>query len=153
MHIPADHLAAPYVSYILLLFFLLSCVVTHFLGWPTIRERPPGLIQHVLAVLVFWSWVLLLPRFPPSSRSLRLFAWASILLHGPLDSCLDLLPRSSPTTGAKTGRTAHVFTAQGGTRRDASEPRHAILKRTPTPKQFLHFTAYESLKHPPDTRS
>ena len=35
------------------------------------RQRPPGLIQHVLTVLVFWSWVLLLPRLPPSSRSLR----------------------------------------------------------------------------------
>ena len=42
------------------------------------RERPPGLIQHVLTVLVFWSWVLLLPRLPPSSRSLRLFLCASI---------------------------------------------------------------------------
>ena len=40
---------------------------------PFIRERLPGLIQHVLAVLAFWSWVLLLPRLPPSSRSLRLF--------------------------------------------------------------------------------
>ena len=30
-----------------------------------IRERPPGLIKHVLTVLVFWSWVLVV------SRSLR----------------------------------------------------------------------------------
>ena len=29
---------------------------------PKIREIPPGLLQHVLTVLVFWSWVLLLPR-------------------------------------------------------------------------------------------
>ena len=35
-----------------------------------IREIPPGLLQHVLTVLVFWSWVLLLPRLPPWSRSL-----------------------------------------------------------------------------------
>ena len=67
----------------------------------------------LLTVLVFWSWVLLLPRLPPWSRSLRLFPWASILLYGPL----DIAARSSPTTRAKTGRTAHVFTAQGGTRR------------------------------------
>ena len=45
-----------------------------------IREIPPGLLQHVLTVLVFWSWFLLLPRLPPWSRSLRLFPWASILL-------------------------------------------------------------------------
>ena len=46
------------------------------------RERPPGLLQHVLTVLVFWSWVLLLPQLPPWSRSLRLLLWASILLYG-----------------------------------------------------------------------
>ena len=78
---------------------------------------PPGLFQYVLTVLVFWSCVLLLPQLPPSSRSLRLFPGASILLHGPLDICLDLLPTPPPTTCAKTGRTAHVFTAQGGIRR------------------------------------
>ena len=82
-----------------------------------IRERPPGLIQHVLTVLVFWSWVLLLPWLPPLSRSLRLFPWASILLHGPLDSCLDLLPTAPLPPVQKTGRTAHAFTAQGGTLR------------------------------------
>ena len=62
----------------------------------TIKERPPGLIQHVLTVLVFLSWVLLLPWPPPSSRSLRLCPWASPLLHGPLDICLDLLPAAPP---------------------------------------------------------
>ena len=76
-------------------------------------EIPPGFLQHVLAVLVFWSWVLLLPRLPPWSRSLRLFPWASILLHGPLDTawicCLQL-----PHYPCKSGRTAHVFTAQEG---------------------------------------
>ena len=33
-------------------------------GWegpPNLREIPPGLLQHVLTVLVFWSCVLLLP--------------------------------------------------------------------------------------------
>ena len=68
-------------------------------------ETRPGLIQHVLTVLGFVFWALLLPWPPPSSRSLRLCPWASILLYGPLNVCLDLLP------------TAHVFTAQGGTRR------------------------------------
>ena len=77
------------------------------------RERPPGLIQHVLTVLVFWSWVLLLPQLPPSSRSLALFPWASILLHGPLDICLDLLPATFLPPVQSTGCTTHVFTAQG----------------------------------------
>ena len=61
-----------------------------------LRKRPPGLIRHVLTVLVFLFWVLLLPRPPPSSRSLRLCPWTSILLHGPLDICLDLLPAAPP---------------------------------------------------------
>ena len=56
------------------------------------RERPPGLIQLVLAVPVFWCWALLLPWLPLSSRSLRSFPWASILLHGPLDICSDVVP-------------------------------------------------------------
>ena len=36
------------------------------------RERPPGLIQHVLTVLLFFFPLMLLLRSPPSSRSLRL---------------------------------------------------------------------------------
>ena len=55
------------------------------------RAGPPGLIQHVPTVLVFWSWVLLLHQLPPSFRSLRLLRWPSILLHGPLDICLDVV--------------------------------------------------------------
>ena len=56
----------------------------------------------------FWSWVLLLPRLPPSSRSLRLFPWASILLHGPLDICLDLLP-AAPPHQCKKRDAHHIF--------------------------------------------
>ena len=93
-----------------------------------IRETPPGLLQHVLTVLVFWSWVLLLPRLPPWSRSLRLFHWASILLYGPL----DIAPHSSATTRAKMGRTAHVLTAQGGTRR----PKPSSAKKSRSPPQW-----------------
>ena len=72
------------------------------------RERPPGLIQHVLTVLAFWSWVLLLPWLPPSSRSLRAFPWASILLHGPLDICLDLLP-APPLPPVQKRDAQHMF--------------------------------------------
>ena len=78
------------------------------------QGRPPGLIQHVLTVLVSWSRVLLLPRLPPSSRSLRLFPWASILLYGPLNICCPQLRRPPMQ---KQDAQAHVFTAQGGTRR------------------------------------
>ena len=76
------------------------------------RERPPGLIQHVLTVLVFLFWVLL-PRPPPSSQSLRLCPWASILLHGPLDIAWICCPQL-PHHPYKTGRTAHVFYSTGG---------------------------------------
>ena len=34
-----------------------------------IRERLPGLLQHMLTVLVFWSRVLLMPRLPSAARS------------------------------------------------------------------------------------
>ena len=82
-----------------------------FKFWPeeiTFRERPPGLILHVLTVLVFGSWVLLLLRPPASSQSLRLFPRASILLHGPLDIGLHLLPAAPPPPGQKQD-TQHVF--------------------------------------------
>ena len=102
----------------------------------SIRERPPGLLQDVLTVLVFWSWILLLPRLPPSSQSLRLFPWASILLYGPLGHWLGSAAHSSPITRAKTGRSAHVFTAQGA---------HAeSIGSIPHSKQdCLHFLAFE----------
>ena len=72
-----------------------NILTVYVLGFCIFRERPPGLIQHVLTVLVFWSWVLLLHRLPPSSRSLRLFRWASIWLDARLAICLDLLPAAS----------------------------------------------------------
>ena len=93
-------------------FGLFSDFGAHFLG-TLVRERPPGLLQHVLAVLVFWSWLLLLPWLPPWSRSLKLFRWASILLYGPLDILLGSAARSSPTAHAKTGPTTHVFQHRG----------------------------------------
>ena len=71
---------------------------------PVFGERPPGLIQHMLSVLFFWSWVLLQPRLPASSRSLTLFPCASILLHGHLDMCLDLLS----VTPLDRGRKRHI---------------------------------------------
>ena len=77
------------------------------------REIPPGLLQHVLTVLVFWSWVLLLSWLPPWSRSLRWFPWASILLYRPLEiawiCCLQL-----PHHPCKNGTHSTCFTARGG---------------------------------------
>ena len=78
-----------------------------------VREIPSGLLQHVLTVLVFWSWVLLLPRLPPWSRSLRLIPWASVLLYKPLDipwiCCLQL-----PHHPCKNGTHSTCFYGTGG---------------------------------------
>ena len=82
-----------------------------------VGERTPGLIQHVLTVLVFLSWVLFLPRPPPSSRSLRLCPRASILLHGPLDSCLDLLSAAPPPPVQQRDAQHKFLQHRGGTRR------------------------------------
>ena len=78
-------------------------------------ERPPGLIQHVLTVLVFWSWVLLRPRLSPSPRSLKLFHWSSALPHGPLDICLDLLP-AAPRPPMQKRDAQHMFLQHRGAR-------------------------------------
>ena len=77
------------------------------------REIPPGLLQHVLIVLVFWSWVLLLPRLPPWSRSLRLFPWASILLYGPVDIAWICCPQL-PHHPCKNGTHSTCFYSTGG---------------------------------------
>ena len=88
--------------------------LTGWLGWSSlghfvyVRERPPGWIQHVLTVLVFWSWAPLRPRLPPLSRSLRLFPWTSILLHGPLGNFLDLLS-AAPLPNAQKWDAEHKF--------------------------------------------
>ena len=84
------------------------------------EERPPGLIEHVLTVLVFLSWVLLQPRLPPSSRSLRLFPCASILLHAPLDICLDLLP-AAPLPPVQKQDAQHKFLQQRGARAECKQ--------------------------------
>ena len=76
-------------------------------------EIPPGLFPHVLTVLVFWSWVLLLPRLPPWSRSLRLFPCASILLYGPLDTAWICYPQL-PHHPCKNGTHSTCFYSTGG---------------------------------------
>ena len=65
------------------------------------------------------SWVLLLPRPPPSSRSLRLFPCASILLHGPLDICLDLL-LAAPLPPMQKQDAQRKFLQHRGERADCS---------------------------------
>ena len=89
-----------------------SCVLSILIETGSTQGKTPGLIQHVLTVLVFWSWVLLRPRLPPSPRSLKLFPWSSILLHGPLDICLDLLP-ATPRP-CKNGTHSTCFCSTGG---------------------------------------
>ena len=78
-----------------------------------IREIPPGLLQHVLTVLIFWSWVLLLPRFSPWSRSLRLIPWASVLLYGPLDIVWICCPQLAQHP-CKNGTHSTCFYSTGG---------------------------------------
>ena len=73
----------------------------------------------------------LLTRLPPWSLSLRLFPCASNFALRALGHLLGSAARSSPTTRAKTGRTAHVFTAQRGTRRN--HPSKTSLKSSLPP--------------------
>ena len=108
-----------------------------------LRERPPGLIQHVLTVLVFGSLVLLLPRRPPLSRSLRLFPWASILLHGPLDICLDLLP-AAPLPPMQKRDTQHMLLQHRGAH--AEKQRCATLSETLKSEMFIFIVVSPSLK-------
>ena len=76
----------------------------------------------------FLVWVLLLPRPPPSARSLRLCPWASILLHGPLDICLDLLP-ATPPPPVQNRDAQHMFLQhRGGTFRVLSAGSHRVLQ-------------------------
>ena len=82
-----------------------------------IRQRPPGLIQLVLTVLVFWAWVLLLTRLPLSSWSLKLLPCASILLRGPLDIRLDLLP-AAPLPPVQKRDAQHKFLHHRGAHAD-----------------------------------
>ena len=74
--------------------------------------------------------MLLPPRLPPSSRSLRWLPWA----RGPWTGGRGSAACCSPTTRAKTGRTAQVFTAQGGTRRLCTIAHKKITELIP--KQF-----------------
>ena len=83
-----------------------------FLLTPFFRDIPTGLLQHVLTVLVFWSWFLVLPRLPPWSRSLRFFPWASILLYGPLEIAWMCCPQL-PHHPCKNGTYSTCFYSTG----------------------------------------
>ena len=77
------------------------------------------MIQHVLTILVFLSWVLLLPRAP--GLQLRLGAsdcapGQALCFMGPWTFASICCPQF-PHHPHKTGRTAQVFAAQEGTRR------------------------------------
>ena len=71
------------------------------------------MLQHVLTVLAFWSWVLLLPRLPPWFRSLRLFPSPSILLYGPFDIVWICCPQL-PHHPCKNGTHSTCFYSTGG---------------------------------------
>ena len=97
-----------------------------------IREITPGLLQHVLTVLVFLSWVLLLPRLPPWSRSLRLIPWASVLLYGPLDIAWICCPQL-PHHPCKNGTRSTCFYSTGG-HTPSNVPHFDCLAGNPEPR-------------------
>ena len=97
-----------------------------FRGPPGFRERPPGLVPGFLvlgAAPAPASTFVLEPRIAPLGYHFASWALGCLLRCG---------ARSSPTANAKTGRTAHVFTAQGGTRRGISQQNSGISR----PKKF-----------------
>ena len=60
----------------------------------------------------FLVLVLLLPRLPPWSQSLRLCCWASILLYGPLDIAWNCCPQL-PHQPCKNGTHGTCFYSTG----------------------------------------
>ena len=97
--------------------------------------RPSRLIQHVLTVLVFWSWgAALRPRLPSSSRGLSLYPWTSILLHGPLDICLDLLP-AAPLPPVQKRDARHMFLQHRGAHADRNMSKGVPIADRWTKKQ------------------
>ena len=80
------------------------------------REIPPGVLQHVLTVLVSGAGFCSCPGFHLRLRASDCSPGLAFCFTEPW-TLLGSAARNSPTTRAKTGRTAHVFTAQGGTRR------------------------------------
>ena len=81
---------------------------------PGIKERSPGLSQHVLTVLVSGPGFCSCPSFHLGLGASDRFPGLAFCFTGPW-TLLGSAARSSPTTRAKTGRTTHVFTAQGDT--------------------------------------
>ena len=99
----------------------------------SIREGPPGLIQHVLAVLAFWSSCCASPGFHLRLGASDCSPLLAFCFIGPLDICLDLLPAG----------TAHVFAAQGATRRPGIH--HFFHFGPPFCHPFLHDASVTSL--------
>ena len=61
-----------------------------------LRQRP-GLVQLVLTVLAFWSWVMLVPRLLASFKGLRLCPWTSMFALWPLGHRLGSAAHTSHT--------------------------------------------------------
>ena len=93
-----------------------------------IRERPPGLIQHVLTVLFFWSWVL-------ASTFVSDFFRASILLRGFLGICLEL--PAAPLLPVQKRDAQHMFSQHRGTDADL-QPLQQTAKKWVFPHKHSH---------------
>ena len=94
-------------------YFRLSFTARH------LRERRPGLINHVLTLPVFRSSLAgdaPHPELHPGASNCA--PGLAFLLSWPFEQILGSAAPNFPTTRAKTGRTAHVFAAQAGTHRE-----------------------------------
>ena len=117
----------------------------HFLFFTCFRERLPGLIQHVLTVLVCWSQLLLMTRLPATlgvsdcAPELAFASWS-------LGQLLGSAAHSSPTIRAKAGRCStrghtHTHTSLVSVRMVPSN--HAT-----TPATQEHVSQFHELQKP-----
>ena len=107
------------------------------------QRKPPGLIKHVLTVLVFWSQVLVPPHLPNIIQEPQIVRLNKQLLSWPFEQILGSATPSFPTTRAKKGCRAQVFAPQGGKHRyrslsGPSGPKKCpgSFPRTPPPPRF-----------------
>ena len=79
------------------------------------RERPTGLIQHVLTVVVLGATDAWLPSFVQEPQTVSVDRH---LFHGPFEQILGSAAPSSPATHEDTGCSAQDFATQGETHAD-----------------------------------
>ena len=86
------------------------------------------LILHVLTVLVFWFWVLLMPKSQALSRSLRLCPWSSICFMAPSSKILGSAP-PAPLPSVEKRDAQHKFLQHKGANTDRRGSKKGRSKR------------------------